>query len=344
MKAFCAALATALLATPAGAQEEAPAPLPALVIDTASISVMGVSAGGYMATQLAVAWPTRFSGLAVFAAGPWGCAQGSLSRALNQCMNTRLDLPELETLAARHARYQADGRVGAADALAEQRVYLWHGGNDDVVNPRLGDLLAEQYRHWLANPEAQLKVERTPHAAHGWPVSADDGVAVGCSDGGSPHLLGCGLDGAGQALQWLYGERMQTPAGDDGQGTLMTFDQDAFYSGRRLAEAGYLFVPDACAEGASCALSVALHGCGMSAEQIGETFVRHSGLNSWAVENRLVVLYPQVEPSLPNPKACWDWWGYDESSWQRDPHHDSRQGQQVQAIKAMVDQLVSPGT
>lgn len=343
MKALLVGLAAALLAVPAGAQEENPPPLPALNIDAEGVSVMGVSSGGYMATQLAVAWPARFPGLAVFAAGPWGCAQGDLSRALNQCMNTRLGLPDREALNQRHARYLADERVGAPQTLARQRVYVWHGQRDTTVDSRLGDLLAEQYRHWLAKPEAQLKVERTPAAGHGWPVSSREESSVDCDQGGSPYLLDCGLDGAGQALQWLYGEDMQAPSGSH-QGTLLTFDQSAFYDGRRLADEGYLFVPESCAEGASCALSVALHGCGMSAEQIGETFVRHSGLNAWAAENRLVMLYPQAAPSLPNPKACWDWWGYDESSWQRDPLHDSRQGRQVQAIKAMVDQLVKPAT
>lgn len=333
--------AALLLSLPATAQDNAGPRLPVLNIDADAISVMGVSSGGYMATQLAVAWPARFSGLAVFAAGPWGCAQGALSKALMQCMETRLGLPDLEQLERRHERYLDDGWVGDPADLAEQRVYLWHGSGDEVVDPRLGGHLAEQYRAWLADPEAQLKVERSADAAHGWPVTTALGgndASVGCAEGGSPYLLSCDRDGVGEALRWLYGERMQAPGGD-GRGMLMRFAQTPFYGGRRLAEEGYVFVPKTCEEGAPCALSVALHGCGMSAAQIGEAFVRHSGLNAWAAENRLVVLYPQAEPSLPNPKGCWDWWGYDESSWQRDPAHDSRQGRQVQALKAMVDHL-----
>ncbi|MCG7601831.1 poly(3-hydroxybutyrate) depolymerase [Halomonas sp. McH1-25] len=331
---------------PVAAEESASSPLPALTIEAGAISVMGVSSGGYMATQLAVAWPERFSGLASFAAGPWGCAQGALSRAITQCMETRLGLPDLAELERRYAQYLDNGRVGDSAALAEQRVYLWHGGDDEVIDPRLGELLAEQYRDWLTNPETQLAVERTPTAVHGWPVSAAQNSntdTVGCTEGGSPHLLDCGVDGADEALQWLYGTRMEPPEGE-GRGKLMRFDQTRYYDGRRLADEGYVFVPKACEEGASCGLSVVLHGCRMSAGQVGEAFVRYSGLNEWAAQNRLVVLYPQAEPSLPNPQACWDWWGYDESSWQRDPVHDSRQGKQVQAIKAMVDQIASSGT
>lgn len=336
-----AVLTALLLALPATALAESEAQpaasLPVLNIEPDAISVMGVSSGGYMATQLAVAWPARFSGLAVFAAGPWGCARGTLSLALTQCMQTRLGPPDLDVLQQRHTDYLHDERVGDPDDLARQRVYLWHGGQDDTVDPQLGALLAEQYRTWLDDPESQLKVVTSPRAAHGWPVSASS-AAVDCSQGGSPHLLDCDMDGAGQALQWIYANDLQPPIGDE-RGMLMPFDQAPFYDGRRLAETGYVYVPKACEEGAPCALTVALHGCAMSAEQVGETFVRESGLNAWAAANRIVVLYPQAEPSLPNPKACWDWWGYDESSWQRDPIYDTRQGHQVQAIKAMVDHL-----
>ncbi|GHB03625.1 extracellular catalytic domain type 2 short-chain-length polyhydroxyalkanoate depolymerase [Modicisalibacter luteus] len=339
MNALAVVAASFLVALPATVLAEpstSPAPLPVLNIEPDTISVMGVSSGGYMATQLAVAWPAWFSGLAVFAAGPWGCAQGTLSQALMRCMQTRFGPPDLESLHQRHADYQHAGRVGTPDELAKQRVYLWHGGQDDVVDPQLGTLLANQYRGWLSDPETQLKTAHSPLAAHGWPVASS--TAADCSQGGSPYLLDCGVDGAGQALQWLYGSDLQSPTGEE-RGMLMPFDQFPFYDGHRLAEQGYVYVPKVCEEGASCALTVALHGCDMSAEQIGETFVRESGLNAWAAANRIVVLYPQVEPSLPNPKACWDWWGYDESSWQRDPLYDSRQGRQVQAIKAMVDHL-----
>ena len=341
MRRFLAITLAALLtlALPVAAQEDALSPLPVLNIETDAISVMGVSSGGYMATQLAVAWPELFSGLAAFAAGPWGCARGELSLALGQCMGTRHGLPSPTALDSRYARYLAQGLVGEPSALAEQRVYLWHGGADEVVDPHLAEQLADQYRGWLADPETQLKAATNPNAAHGWPVAATRAPGVelaDCAQGGNPHLLACYQDGAGQALQWLYGERVTPPEGG-GRGMLRSFDQIAFYDG--LADEGYVYIPKTCEEGAPCALIVALHGCEMSATQIGKTFVRHTGLNEWAAENRLVVLYPQAESSLPNPLACWDWWGYDESLWELDPLHDSRKGQQAQALKTMVEQI-----
>ncbi|EWG99970.1 PHB depolymerase family esterase [Halomonas sp. BC04] len=77
----------------------------------------------------------------------------------------------------------------------------------------------------------------------------------------------------------------------------------------------------------------------MDSKQIGEAFVRHSGLNEWAVANQRVVLYPQAETSLANPQGCWDWWGFTESTWQLDPLHDTREGVQVRALMAMIDRL-----
>ncbi|WP_043530971.1 alpha/beta hydrolase-fold protein [Litchfieldella xinjiangensis] len=319
--------------------EEALAPLPTLTLDGDATSVLGVSSGGYMATQLAVAYPSRFHGLGVFAAGPWGCAQGALGRALGQCMKTRLGLPDLSTLAERYADYREHDRVGATDALATQRVYLWHGEQDPTVKPALSELLARQYRGWLDSDD-QLRRETTANAAHGWPVDSegsDSSSLAHCSEGGSPYLLDCGVDGAGRALEWFYGELQ--PADPKAPGELRTFDQSPFEGGRSIDDVGYVFVPEVCDTGTECRLVVALHGCGMGREQVGETFVRETGLNAWAATNALVVLYPQAAPSLPNPQGCWDWWGYAESTWQPKPLHDTRQGRQVQALMGMIAKL-----
>ncbi|WP_442908325.1 poly(3-hydroxybutyrate) depolymerase [Halomonas sp. G15] len=293
-----------------------------------------------MATQLAVAWPERFAGLGVLAAGPWSCAQGSLGLALGQCMTTRRGMPDLQTLEQRLADYRERELVGEAEALEALRVYVWHGDADTVVEPRLGAALAEQFQGWLGDP-SQLQLRQDAEVGHGWPVDAavipsDAGELADCREGGAPHLLACDLDIAGDALAWLHGEQAP-PASDGLDGELLRFDQGDFEA-KGLADTGYLFVPEGC-EAGDCAVSLALHGCSMGAEQIGETFVRHTGLNAWAAENRRIVLYPQAETRLGNPQGCWDWWGYAESTWQLDPLHDSRQGSQTRALMAMLERL-----
>ncbi|PMR71960.1 poly(3-hydroxybutyrate) depolymerase [Billgrantia endophytica] len=338
MKAFPPFIVGLLLSAGVVADEPL-ADLPSLGTTPGTISVIGISSGGYMATQLAVAWPERFQGLAVLAAGPWSCAQGSLGRALGQCMATRRGPPDLESLNLRLRDYQAHELVGDAAGLAGLRAFVWHGEADTIVAPSLSDALSEQLGNWLASPDEQLKVARSPGVGHGWPIQSNEQIPPSwlaeCRTGGGTHLLACGMDISGQALGWLHGE-LTPPAASD-SATLMRFDQDDF-AVRGFGSVGYLLIPDECEPG-GCDLTVALHGCGMDSKQIGEAFVRHSGLNEWAAANRRVVLYPQAETSLANPQGCWDWWGFTESTWQLDPLHDTREGVQVRALMAMIDRL-----
>jgi poly(3-hydroxybutyrate) depolymerase len=316
--------------------------LPTLDARRDDASVIGVSSGGYMASQMAVAWPERFAGLGVIAAGPWACAQGSLGLALGQCMLTIKGPVDLGAIDERYQGYLERELVGTPEQLANLRAYTWHGGADKVVAPSIGQSLAQQLSDWLADPEQQLRVVVDAEAAHGWPVGSEQGdeqniATADCAEGGGNHLLNCERQVAKEALDWMHGS---VPDDDTKhEGRLVRFDQSDF-DARGLADVGYLFIPDACESG-GCPVTIALHGCDMSAEEGDESFVRHSGLNPRAAAEGRLVLYPQAEASMANPKGCWDWWGFTESSWQIDPLHDSRQGRQLGALMQMLDQLQS---
>lgn len=332
-------MGTTLAATAALGDPEA---LPSLDAGKEDASVVGISSGGYMATQLAVAFPERFAAVGVLAAGPWGCAEGSLNRALNHCMTTADGEPSLDRLENRRRRYESAQLVGPREALSQLRVYVWHGEDDEVVEPVLGDLLAAQWERWLASPE-QLHVERREETGHGWPVRLHDApppqLLGDCQQGGGSYLLACDDDVAGDMLSFLYPERESQSAG---QGQLRAFDQSVFaVSG--MADSGFVFIPEGCEQG-GCEVTLALHGCQMSEDAIDDTFVRHSGLNEWAAAHRQIVLYPQAESSMMNPQGCWDWWGYAERSSRLTPQHDTREGAQVEALMAMLTRLQSaPG-
>lgn len=65
-------------------------PLASYNVDPASVSVSGLSAGGFMASQLGVAYSGLFqTGFGVFAAGPYDCARNqyvcSLSISVVPC-------------------------------------------------------------------------------------------------------------------------------------------------------------------------------------------------------------------------------------------------------------------
>lgn len=69
-------------------------PLPALNVDLLETSVSGLSSGAYMAGQFHVAYSGTVGGAGVIAGGPYDCAEGQLSVALNRCMLKRDDQDE----------------------------------------------------------------------------------------------------------------------------------------------------------------------------------------------------------------------------------------------------------
>jgi len=99
---------------------------------------------------------------------------------------------------------------------------------------------------------------------------------------------------------------------------------------------GYVFVPRSCAQGRSCALVLALHGCLQTQADIGTKFVTESGIDEWAETNGIVVLYPYaIKSTAPvNPKGCWDWWGYD------DPNYALKSGTQISIVYKMVERMM----
>jgi poly(3-hydroxybutyrate) depolymerase len=108
--------------------------------------------------------------------------------------------------------------------------------------------------------------------------------------------------------QATHGRRELDPAE---RSRLQRFDQTEFDSkAALLADEGFVFIPKSCAGGAKCHLHLALHGCQQNEEYVQTQFVDQAGLNEWAIDNEIVILYPQVRKSSQNSNACWDWFGY----------------------------------
>ena len=74
----------------------------------------------------------------------------------------------------------------------------------------------------------------------------------------------------------------------------------------------------------------------MTLDDIGTTFVRNSGLASWAESNNIVLLFPQaIKADVPvNPKGCWDWWGYSGAD------YATRFGPQMATVHTMAEALM----
>jgi poly(3-hydroxybutyrate) depolymerase len=322
----------------AASSSEAVDPLSSYDVDPASVSVSGLSAGGFMAVQLGVAYSSTFAvGFGVFAGGPFDCAR---NQSYTACMYN--GTPSITTPESNMTSWSGN-QINALSNLSSRRLYGWYGGQDFTVG---------------ANPMNQLKTEvqakgittantswnTTSSAGHTFPTNYAGSGDNSCGTTASPYVSNCSYDGAGAVLQWMYGT-LNAPAGTLG-GSLLQFDQTQFIgSGNGMDTVGYLYVPAACKTGA-CKLHVSLHGCLQSHNNIGMTYINNTYYNNWADTNGIIILWPQALPdnnshstldqgSLSNPNGCWDWVGWYGSNF------DQIGGKQMVAIVAMVNQITS---
>lgn len=318
------------LAACGGDPEPAAPAAPAFDIDPARVSVSGVSAGAYMATQFHVAHSGLVRGAGMIAGGPWGCARDSLNMALGECVkDANPDVEPLIAMAAEWAAGNGPGPIDSLDELEGGPVWLFRAPGDDAMGLDLSADAAAFYEHFGAGVTLVSDVD----TVHGVPT-VDAGVA--CDSFEPPYLNACGYDAAGEILRTLH-------AGSDGDlaprgaanGALETVSVPGAADASLLDEA-FLYVPEACANGERCGLHVFFHGCQMSSELLGDVVARGAGFNEWADANRLLVLYPQVRSSRlapMNPMGCFDWWGYTDSA------YATRDGAQIGAVKAVIDSL-----
>ena len=306
-----------------------------------TVTVSGVSSGGYMAQQFHVAHAATVDGAAIVAAGPYRCAGGgypaNLARALQVCMSGGPGWlfrgpPEAAARVAATREAAAAGTIDDPVHLAGDRVFLFSGARDTTVPTPVVAALRDYYRAFI-DDEAAVRFVVHPRAGHAVPT-LDYGNAA-CDVTGSPYLNDCDYDLAGTLLEHLLGPlRPPRPPRADG---LHPFDQGPFAEpDAGLHARGHLYVPAPCAAGAACRLHVAFHGCRQHEEAVGDAFYAHAGYNRWAESNQLVVLYPQVRPDgtlWPNPEGCWDWWGYSGEG------YATRDGAQVAAVRSMLDAL-----
>lgn len=295
-----AVLATIAIAVPASAS---PAELPHL--DITGVYVTGVSSGGFMATQLQVAYSDTFDGAGIVAAGPYDCGQGKVIDFATCDIGAGLPALEQQTVA-----WSAMGLIDPISNLAGKPVYVYHGTLDPIVNNLVSDSGVDFYQHFGANVEYHY---RDP-AGHGWPTP--DGV-VACSLTRPPFLINCGDDPEGEMLTHWLG-RVNPPDTGTPDGTLSSFNQNLYAPDGNapalsMDNSGLLYTPSACASGVPCNLLVALHGCLSGQYLLGGEFPELANLDTYADTNNLVILYPQAIASvIPyNPEGCWDWWGYD---------------------------------
>lgn len=342
-------LATALgvAAALSGCKQSPGSELPALGAQLEATSVSGISAGAYMAGQFQIAHSREVVGAAIIAGGPYGCAESvyadqmpgpgtaffNLSKAVNGCMHnalTAFGVPDPARLAERVRQLAAQDRIDPVDGVARDRLYLFSGKSDHTVVQPIVAAAAELYRN-LGVPAENIRFVHNLDAGHGFVVEAGGSA---CELTHAPYIVGCAYDQAGELLRQIYGP-LAAPA-PTLSAAFTVFDQIPFVRDLHdhgLADQGMIYVPMACRSAAACRVHIAFHGCGQSRLTVGDTFVRDTGFARWADSNRMIVLYPQVDPGPLNPQGCWDWWGY------TGREYLTRNGPQIVAVQRMLKRL-----
>jgi len=349
--------------------QSASEPLPAdLQIDPASVTVSGLSSGGFFAHQFHVAFSSTVGGAAILAGGPYGCVEvidnpfwpfwklDPASAALVACTHylgsrfwgLRPDPPLAEDAWELIDAAQRSGDIDDPAQLADDRVWLFRGELDEVVPAAVTESLADLYRRLGVDDDALATGPVDPQrpANHGLPVESFTGESRharrDCADHALPFVIECGYDAAELLLRHLYSEGfLPEPVDPHGAGSLHAFDQTEFFQPSQtagLSGVGYIYIPDACRTG-DCRLHVAFHGCRQNAdaqgdERVHDDFVRDAGYNRWAGANRIIVLYPQATEATGNPRACWDFWGYSGDGWR------TREGVQMRVTASMIERLL----
>jgi uncharacterized protein (TIGR03382 family) len=319
-------LAVLLFATSARAQTA----LQTYSVDPSTVTIAGISSGGFMAVQMHVAYSSAIHGAAIFAGGPYYCAQASESTAVGACESgSGLTLSTFESYTASEANA---GAIDSPSNLSGQPVYLFSGTGDTTVHQATMNVLQQYYENY----SSVVTYNNNTAAEHGW-ISLDGPNA--CASSQSPYINNCNIDPEQTFLTMFYGTLTAKNTGTLGGG-FVQFDQTPFCAGGSCSAismdtSGWLFVPTSCASGQACKLVVVLHGCLQSQSVVQEDLVKESGVDEWADTNGIVVLYPQAiaESTPSNLEGCWDWWGYTGAN------YAVQSGPQMQTVMAMINQI-----
>jgi poly(hydroxyalkanoate) depolymerase family esterase len=142
-------------------------------VDPRRISIAGISAGGAMAVNLAVAYPDLFAAVGAHSALP-ALAAANVVSALGVMRQGPRETPDVLATRALEAM---GGRARAMPLVA------WHGATDAVVHPTNTDVLGAQFRVMAARlgAAATVEVRQVVGVGHAWSGGAPEGTYTAAS-------------------------------------------------------------------------------------------------------------------------------------------------------------------
>jgi hypothetical protein len=292
-----------------------------------SLTISGLSSGGFFTSQFHVAHSQSVKAAAIIAGGPYWCTQGSAVKGNPACVTE----PSLININASidYANTASNaGRIDNVSNLATANVYIYSGTLDSVVVPGVVAQTVAFYQHFVTS--GKLVSNFSTPSEHAW---ITDVYGNACPYLGSPYISNCQLDTAGIMLQQFYGTLQPRVAPISSN--LQTFLQTQYgdVQAASMSNIGFVYVPNGC-KTHKCEVHVSFHGCSQAAEFVGNKFVAYNGLNNWAESNNIVVIYPQTTAQTGrNPEGCWDFWGYTGSDFAL------KSGKQISIVFAMVNNV-----
>jgi predicted esterase len=163
----------------------ATAPLGPYNIQTNSITVSGVSSGAYMANQLHISFSSTIQGAALFAGGPFYCAESTILNAETRCMNGSGGGPQVSKLVDLTYTDEKLGDVDPLSNLRDDHVYIFSGKLDTVVEPSVVKALEKYYEAFV--PVGNIVTEYALAAEHCIP-SLDYSAGEECDLLSTPYI------------------------------------------------------------------------------------------------------------------------------------------------------------
>jgi hypothetical protein len=327
-------------------------------------SVSGLSSGAFMTVQLHLAHSASFAGAGVIAGGPCRCAQSlgqtpdlQVQAALYVCMNPLTDqtAPDVDYLVRLTHEAERDGRIDPVENLADDKLYIFTGTEDQVVSSRVVARTKRFYRQ-LGVPEAAIEYCDEEPAGHAIITENLEDSQLELNQ--PPYINRGDFWQSHRILRHVYGSLK--PPSAQLSGRLVRFDQRPYFGGSSrasMSEFGYAYIPKAVEQGAPARIHIALHGCKQGYNYVdyvngradtrnqppyGNRYFTTTGYNEIADSNDIIVLYPQAEGAddgqTQNPEGCWDWWGYSTPPYE-EPDYWSRDAIQIKAIHSMLQAL-----
>ncbi|MBL8483705.1 MAG: hypothetical protein JNJ60_16020, partial [Rhodocyclaceae bacterium] len=305
----------------------------------------------------------------VVAGGPYRCAETFRDaaaiaedawtiNALYMCMNPLI--PQCAPDAAKLVRMARDtakkGDIDALDNLRDDRLYIFTGSADEVVNSCVVDTTRQFYEMLGVAPQNLLFDDTVP-AGHSLITENPEDNPLAANR--PPYLNKGSFIQSHRILNHIY-DGLKAPS-KRLSGRILRFDQSEFFDSdprSSMSRYGYAYVPEAVEKkGKPARVHIALHGCKQGYAYVnfvngqadlensvpyGNRYFTTTGYNEIADANDMIVLYPQAEGTdngqIQNPEGCWDWWGYSAKD-ARAPDFYTRNAIQIKAIHRMLQRL-----